>query len=468
MQATSVAVSTANVRSAAEAVGTRTAEKGSPAVTFADLLLGAEAAESKAEEIAPASASLSTDLDTDKADEKLKKLKAGAEELSDLTPTLVPIKDQQAPEAVSDQSENLEITTLDDSGEEQPQVSTSGTPQWSAWVANLLQVAVPATTEPKLATTASDEAKPEQLKGLMKAAGAGDGELNVGAIADLQTKKVPVEKGAEAVKAIDAPIDTQRQSAGAVVDAAGTSASKQTPADTSPAQTLAASRVAPPEASTTAVQLTAPAVSPTGAKESPPPPSATFTSRMDTALQTHLNSAGFTPAFSARVATLVRDGVEHARVHLNPVDMGPVSLQMSLDGQQVRVDMTADLAATRRVLEQALPTLAGALREAGFTLSGGGVHQPPPEPRSGAMQDAGPNMSGNSQGSSTADTLGTAAGGAGGQGQAANPFRQDPRDQGAQTPSGVITVGEETLQAASGSPSTTTTPRGSRLVDVFA
>jgi flagellar hook-length control protein FliK len=93
------------------------------------------------------------------------------------------------------------------------------------------------------------------------------------------------------------------------------------------------------------------------------------------------------PAFSARIATLVQEGVEHARVHLNPVDMGPVSLQLALDGQQVRVDMTAELAATRQVLEQALPTLAGALREAGFTLSGGGV-APPAEAANTGGQDA--------------------------------------------------------------------------------
>ena len=94
----------------------------------------------------------------------------------------------------------------------------------------------------------------------------------------------------------------------------------------------------------------------------------------------------FVPVFSARIATLVQEGVEQARVHLNPVDMGPVSLQLSLDGLQVRVDMTAEVAATRQVLEQALPSLAGALREAGFTLSGGGV-APPAEAANTGGQD---------------------------------------------------------------------------------
>jgi flagellar hook-length control protein FliK len=71
--------------------------------------------------------------------------------------------------------------------------------------------------------------------------------------------------------------------------------------------------------------------------------------------------------------------VEQAHLHLNPVEMGPVALKLSLDGQQVRVDMTAEHAATRQVLEQSMPALAGALRDAGFTLAGGGVFQPSDE-----------------------------------------------------------------------------------------
>ena len=97
------------------------------------------------------------------------------------------------------------------------------------------------------------------------------------------------------------------------------------------------------------------------------------TKEVQSAIQCEVNHPAFVPTFSARIATLVREGVEQARVHLNPVEMGPVTVQMSLDGQQVRVDLTAEQAATRQLLEKSMPSLAGALREAGFTLSGGGV-----------------------------------------------------------------------------------------------
>ncbi len=95
----------------------------------------------------------------------------------------------------------------------------------------------------------------------------------------------------------------------------------------------------------------------------------------------------FAPAFGARITTLVKDGIERASIRLNPAEMGPVAVKLAIEGQQVRVEMAADLAATRQVLEQALPSLAGALRDAGFTLSGGGVFQQPPQSREGSSGD---------------------------------------------------------------------------------
>jgi flagellar hook-length control protein FliK len=67
--------------------------------------------------------------------------------------------------------------------------------------------------------------------------------------------------------------------------------------------------------------------------------------------------------------------VQHAELHLNPAEMGPVSVQIVMDGTQARVDFGADLAATRHAIEAGLPELASALRDAGFTLAGGGVSQ---------------------------------------------------------------------------------------------
>jgi len=86
-----------------------------------------------------------------------------------------------------------------------------------------------------------------------------------------------------------------------------------------------------------------------------------------------IDDAAFGSALGHQVALWVRDGVQEARLHLHPAELGPVAVQIALDGQSARVDFTAPVAATRDSIEQSLPALAAALRESGFTLTGGGV-----------------------------------------------------------------------------------------------
>jgi flagellar hook-length control protein FliK len=82
----------------------------------------------------------------------------------------------------------------------------------------------------------------------------------------------------------------------------------------------------------------------------------------------------FAQALGVQVSVLAREGVQQAELHLNPAEMGPISIQIALDGTQAQVNFGADSAATREIIENGLPELAASLREAGFTLSGGGVH----------------------------------------------------------------------------------------------
>ena len=153
------------------------------------------------------------------------------------------------------------------------------------------------------------------------------------------------------------------------------------------------------------------------------------TKEVHTSIPNEVNHPEFVPVFSARIATLVHQGVEQARVHLNPVEMGPVSVQLALDGQQVRVDMTAELAVTRQVLEKSLPALAGALREAGFTLSGGGVFAAVSDVVPTPRQDCPADRPWTGQG--TADNLYAGSGAPNGQGHGQG---SDGRPSPAQTP----------------------------------
>lgn len=90
---------------------------------------------------------------------------------------------------------------------------------------------------------------------------------------------------------------------------------------------------------------------------------------------TPLADSGFHEALGMQVSLLAREGIQKAELRLNPADMGPVSVQITMNGDQARVDFGADLAQTRQVIEAGWAELAASLQEAGFTLSGGGVSQ---------------------------------------------------------------------------------------------
>ncbi|WP_374594239.1 flagellar hook-length control protein FliK [Aquabacterium sp.] len=93
------------------------------------------------------------------------------------------------------------------------------------------------------------------------------------------------------------------------------------------------------------------------------------------------------PAFAGELADQVQvlvskaaleaaaGSVHEARLNLNPVEMGPIAVRISLDGNQAQVDFAAASGATRQALQDSMPALASALHDAGLTLSGGGVSQ---------------------------------------------------------------------------------------------
>lgn len=115
------------------------------------------------------------------------------------------------------------------------------------------------------------------------------------------------------------------------------------------------------------------------------------------ALQQDLYSPGFAPEMSARLSMLASDGVQSAQLHLNPAEMGPVAVQIVLDGQQAQISFHSDQAETRAVLERSLPDLAAALRENGLTLSGGGVFQQDAGTRQQAQADGAATGRGNAR-----------------------------------------------------------------------
>jgi flagellar hook-length control protein FliK len=95
----------------------------------------------------------------------------------------------------------------------------------------------------------------------------------------------------------------------------------------------------------------------------------------------------FAPALGNQLTTFVREGIRQAELTLNPAEMGPVTVNIAVQGQQAQVDFVAAHAATRVALEQSLPALASALHQAGFTLTGGGVSDQRPRGQRSANQE---------------------------------------------------------------------------------
>ncbi|MFG6465564.1 flagellar hook-length control protein FliK [Roseateles sp. BYS87W] len=100
-----------------------------------------------------------------------------------------------------------------------------------------------------------------------------------------------------------------------------------------------------------------------------------FTPEATARVHASLHSTAFAPELGTRVSLMAVDGVQHAELQLNPAEMGPVTVQIVLDGSQAQVSFQAVQAETRAALEQSLPDLAAALQGQGLTLSGGGVFQ---------------------------------------------------------------------------------------------
>lgn len=100
---------------------------------------------------------------------------------------------------------------------------------------------------------------------------------------------------------------------------------------------------------------------------------ATLKQAFEAPLSATPGTPGFAPALGVQLSTLLRNGVAEARLHLHPAELGPIAVQIALEGTAAKVQLAADHNLTRQALEQALPQLAGALRDAGFTLAGGSV-----------------------------------------------------------------------------------------------
>lgn len=117
-------------------------------------------------------------------------------------------------------------------------------------------------------------------------------------------------------------------------------------------------------------------------------------------LPTPLDAPDFTQKLADQVSLWVgqarNDGPMTAELHLNPAEMGPINVKISLDGQSAHVDFAAAALETRQAIEASLSMLSSSLNDVGLSLSGGGVFSQTPQQQQAFSQAApgAPNASG--------------------------------------------------------------------------
>jgi flagellar hook-length control protein FliK len=86
------------------------------------------------------------------------------------------------------------------------------------------------------------------------------------------------------------------------------------------------------------------------------------------ALRIHasVDSADFTQGLSDRVSWMVDNGVNGAKLQVNPPQLGPIELRISVQGDHAQVWMTTHSAVARDALESSSPKLREMLNAQGF------------------------------------------------------------------------------------------------------
>lgn len=234
---------------------------------------------------------------------------------------------------------------------------------------------VPASTKPG-PTTEAAEAAPSGEPGmpLATAAHADDGR---GALRAVLPDRAP--PGAQA----EAPIEATRGGPSAAKALRETASEPGAPVEERESFATALARqqestaiVVPP-----APQAASGTSRPDGAAPAPRP-------AVDVPIPADFNGPQWAQSVGNQLSLLATDGVQNARLHLHPAEMGPISVQIVVDGQTAQVHLAVDNAETRQALEQAMPNLAASLQESGLTLTGGGVFEQPRQ-RAGQAPDDG-------------------------------------------------------------------------------
>lgn len=162
------------------------------------------------------------------------------------------------------------------------------------------------------------------------------------------------------------PVPGGAAHASVAVAAAGTAAAPALAAPARAAPAIETSTAQLPSATPSTLPLPA-WVQPLAGSAASAPPAGAAT------LHTAPDHPGFADELGTQLLVFTRAGIQRAELRLNPQELGPVQVQILLDGRAAQVQFGAEHAATRDALLAALPQLARALEAEGLQWQGGSV-----------------------------------------------------------------------------------------------
>jgi len=89
----------------------------------------------------------------------------------------------------------------------------------------------------------------------------------------------------------------------------------------------------------------------------------------------NVNADDFPDSIASHMHWLAERGIGHARIHINPRELGPVDVHLTLTGDQLRADFSSAQPEVRQALEHSLPQLRHLLDQHGLQLAHADISQ---------------------------------------------------------------------------------------------
>lgn len=97
-------------------------------------------------------------------------------------------------------------------------------------------------------------------------------------------------------------------------------------------------------------------------------PSQADSSINQASIHTHLREGSWPQQFGEKVVWLAKNDQQSARININPPELGPVQITLSLNGDQAKVAFSSPHVEVRQAIENAMPQLKEMLSSAGINL----------------------------------------------------------------------------------------------------